>query len=54
MVFPSSPGASRVAAPIPVYRWDLTKKLKPTDAWSRKDKVATGQSPVAQATPARV
>jgi hypothetical protein len=21
--FPSSPGASRAAAPIPVYRWDL-------------------------------
>jgi hypothetical protein len=25
--FPSSPGAPRAAAPIPVYRWDFLKGL---------------------------
>ena len=42
----------RGAAPIPVYRWDLNKYLKPHNAWRLRDKVATGRSPVAPATPA--
>jgi hypothetical protein len=48
--FLSSPGASRVAALIPVYRWDFTKKLKPCDVWSAEDKVAAGLNPAALAT----
>jgi hypothetical protein len=51
MVFP--PRECRfaaVAAPIPVYRWDLIKSLKPNKARRHEDKVATGQSPVAPTT----
>jgi hypothetical protein len=32
--FPSSPGASRAAAPIPVYRWDLFKRFLLATQWS--------------------
>jgi hypothetical protein len=51
MVFPHRAcGWAEGAAPIPVYRWDLIKRLKPGDAWSLNDKVATGRSPVASTT----
>jgi len=54
MVFPHRAcGCAAGAAPIPVYRWDLTKKLKPSDAWSKEDKVATGPSPVAPTMPVK-
>ena len=55
MVFPHRAcGCAAGAAPIPVYRWDLIKRLKPSDAWSMKDKVATGPSPVAPTMPVRL
>jgi hypothetical protein len=51
MVFPHRAcGFAAGAAPIPVYRWDFIKSLKPDNARRPRDKVATGQSPVAQAT----
>jgi hypothetical protein len=51
MVFPHREcGCAAVAAPIPVYRWDLIKSLKPGNARRVRDKVATGQSPVALTT----
>jgi hypothetical protein len=51
MVFPHRPcGIAAGAAPIPEYRWDLIKKLKPGDARGVDNKVATGQSPVTPAT----
>ena len=51
MVFPHREcGSAAGAAPIPVYRWDLTKSLKPNNAGDEGDKVATGRSPVALAT----
>jgi hypothetical protein len=46
----ASPGASRVAALFPVYRWDLIESLKPNDTRRLEDKVATGRSPAAPAT----
>jgi len=46
-------GFAAEAALFPVYRWDLTKRLKPNDARSVKNRVATGHSPVAQAAPSR-
>jgi hypothetical protein len=50
MVFPHREcGCAAVAAPIPVYGWDLTKNLKPNDARRPGDKVTTGPSPVALA-----
>jgi hypothetical protein len=50
MVFPHRAcGCAAGAAPIPVYRWDLTKRLKPGDARRLKDKVAAGRSPAAHA-----
>jgi hypothetical protein len=43
----------RVAAPIPVYRWNLISSLKRGNAWTLRNKVAAGRSPVAPATLAR-
>jgi hypothetical protein len=42
-------GFARVPAPIPVYRWDFTKSLKPDHAGRVGDKVAAGTSPAAHA-----
>ena len=54
MVFPHWLGGfAAEPAPIPVYRWDLIKYLKKSNARKLKDKVATGQSPVAPTTLAR-
>jgi len=50
MVFPHRAcGFAAGAAPIPVYRWDLTNNLKPATHGGKRDKVATGLSPVALA-----
>jgi hypothetical protein len=48
--FPSSAGASRGPAPIPVDRWDLIENLKQATLGGKRGKVATGRSPVAPAT----
>jgi hypothetical protein len=51
MVFPHRAcGFAAGAAPIPEYRWDLTKNLKPATPGGKPDKVATGLSPLAAAT----
>ena len=42
------------AALLPVYGSDLIKGLKPNDAGRFRDKVATGQSPAAPITLARL
>ena len=47
-------GFAAVAAPIPVYRWDLSKSLKPSDAGRLRDKVTTERSPVARAARAAI
>jgi hypothetical protein len=50
MVFPHrQAGFAPVPAPIPVYRWDFIKSLKPGHAGCVWDKVAAGGSPAAHA-----
>ena len=51
MVFSHRPvGFADGAALFPVYRWDLIKSLKPSNARRLQDKVAAGLNPAAHAT----